>query len=139
MVRFQLRTCAFLSLIAITGCQPGPTRTPYDNDADGPRMKDPVDDVKASFQAQYNLVKSGQVENLKKFFTDRQEERLTQAVVEQGRAAIGETALEDLLGSVQMIESQGEKTAKIRMRNGRTLTTLRLIDGEWLSETIWFR
>jgi hypothetical protein len=31
------------------------------------------------------------------------------------------------------------KTAKITMKNGRTLTTLILTDGKWLSDTIWFK
>ena len=31
------------------------------------------------------------------------------------------------------------KTAKITMKNGRTLTTLILTDGKWLADTIWFK
>jgi hypothetical protein len=36
-------------------------------------------------------------------------------------------------------ESEGQKTAKITMKNGRTLTMLILTDGKWLSDTIWLK
>ena len=47
--------------------------------------------------------------------------------------------VDDLVSGIQMGQFQGKKTAKITMKNGRTLTTLIQTDGKWLSDTIWFR
>jgi hypothetical protein len=34
----------------------------------------------------------------------------------------------------------GTKTEiKIKMKNGRTLTTLVNVDGKWLADTLWFK
>ena len=45
-------------------------------------------------------------------------------------------SIDDLVNTIQMGESEGQKTAKITMKNGRTLTMLILTDGKWLSDTI---
>jgi hypothetical protein len=42
-------------------------------------------------------------------------------------------SIDDLVNTIQMGESEGQKTAKITMKNGRTLTMLILTDGKWLS------
>ena len=34
---------------------------------------------------------------------------------------------------------KGQLTAKIKMKNGRTLTTFVLVDGEWQADTLWFK
>jgi hypothetical protein len=47
--------------------------------------------------------------------------------------------IDDLVNKIQMGEFAGQKTAKITMKNGRTLTMLILMDGKWLSDTIWFK
>ena len=41
--------------------------------------------------------------------------------------------------TVKYSEADGKKTAKIKMKNGRTLTTLIETDGQWLADTIWFK
>jgi len=38
-----------------------------------------------------------------------------------------------------MGEADGKKTAKVKMKNGRTLSTLVETDGKWLADTIWFK
>ncbi len=48
-------------------------------------------------------------------------------------------SIDDLVNAIQMGEFEGQRTAKIAMKNGRTLTTLILTDGKWLSDTIWFK
>ena len=47
--------------------------------------------------------------------------------------------LDDLVGAVEMGEDEGKQTARIKMKNGRTLTTLILTDGKWLADTVWFK
>jgi len=48
-------------------------------------------------------------------------------------------SIDDLVNAIQMGEFEGKQTAKIMMKNGRTLTTLILTDGKWLSDTVWFK
>ena len=47
--------------------------------------------------------------------------------------------LDDLYASAEMGEYEGKKNAKIKMKDGRTLTTLVETDGKWLSDTIWYK
>lgn len=69
----------------------------------------------------------------------RQRERITKEAVEKGKKDAAKYTLADLVASVEMGEYQGKKTAKIKMKNGRSLTTLIQTDGKWLSDTIWFK
>ena len=62
-----------------------------------------------------------------------------QEAVEKGKKEATQYTLNDLVASVEMGELQGKKTAKIKMKNGRTLTTLILTDGKRLSDTVWFK
>ena len=47
--------------------------------------------------------------------------------------------IDDLVGAVELGEAEGMKTAKIKMKNGRTLTTLVQTNGKWLADTVWFK
>ena len=42
-------------------------------------------------------------------------------------------------GRLESAKYGSTRTVKIKMKNGRTLTTLVLTDGKWLAETIWFK
>ncbi len=89
---------------------------------------------------QLGLLKQGNVEALKACFTEDVRERVTDAAVKAGQDNAANVTLDDLLGEV--IENEGlgaTRTVKIKMKNGRTLTTLVLTDGKWLAETIWFK
>jgi hypothetical protein len=64
-------------------------------------------------------------------------ERVTDDAVKAGQKNAEKLTLDDLFGEV--IESEGlgtTRSVKIKMKNGRTLTTLVLIDGKWLAETV---
>ncbi|MDT4955924.1 MAG: hypothetical protein QOJ02_4062 [Acidobacteriota bacterium] len=95
-------------------------------------------DPKGSIAYQFDLLKAGDVDKLKNCFTERQRERITKERIDKAREKIGQITLDDLVASTEMGEYEGKKTAKIKMKNGRTLTTLILTDGKWLSDTIWF-
>ncbi|MCU0723449.1 MAG: pectate lyase [Planctomycetes bacterium] len=88
---------------------------------------------------QLELLKAGDAEKLKACFTERLRDRITPEEVEKGRAEAGAFALDDLVASVETGEWEGKKTAKIKMRNGRTLTTLVWTGERWLADTVWFR
>lgn len=94
---------------------------------------------KDSIAYQFELVKEGNAEKLKACFTERLRERITTDLVEKGKTQAANYTLDDLVSSVEMNEEAGQKTAKIMMKNGRTLTTLIETDGKWLADTIWFK
>lgn len=95
-------------------------------------------DPKSSIAYQFELVKAGDYENLKDCFTDRVKPNLTKEIVEKAKGNAGKYTMEDLFDSVEEGESGGQKTAKVKMKNGRTLTTLVQTNGKWLADTIWF-
>ncbi|HKE58390.1 MAG TPA: hypothetical protein VKB46_16880, partial [Pyrinomonadaceae bacterium] len=92
-----------------------------------------------SIAYQFQLVKEGNVEKLKGCVTERLRDLVTPETVEKGKAQSANYTLDDLVASVEMVEDAGQKTAKIMMKNGRTLTTLVETDGKWLADSVWFK
>jgi PelA/Pel-15E family pectate lyase len=88
---------------------------------------------------QLGFLKAGDVEKLKACFTERLRDRITPEEVEKGRKEAEAFTLDDLVASVEMGEWEGKKTARIQMKNGRTLTTLVWTGERWLADTMWFR
>ena len=108
-----------------------PTATKYGNGS--------LTDPKGSIAYQFELLKAGDAETLRTCFTDRVRNNVTAEAVEKGKSEAAKYTLDDLVASVEMGEYDGKKTAKIKMKNGRTLTTLIETNGNWLADTIWFR
>ena len=92
-----------------------------------------------SIEYQFELVRAGDFENLKECLTDRAKASLTEEIVENAKANAAEYKMEDLFASSEEGELDGNKTAKVIMKNGRTLTTLVETNGRWLADTIWFK
>ena len=69
----------------------------------------------------------------------RQKNKITKELVASSEQTATQMSIDDLVNTIQMGESEGQKTAKITMKNGRTLTMLILTDGKWLSDTIWLK
>ncbi len=90
-------------------------------------------------ERQIGLLKAEKTADLQSCFTERLRDRITDEAVSAGKAEVEKYAIDDLFASVETGEREGRKTAKIKMKNGRTLTTLVLVDGRWLADTIWFR
>ena len=99
----------------------------------------PLSEPKKSLEHQLKLLKEGNVEKLKECFTKRQQERITKEAVAAGQKQAEKLKLDDVIKDVVVTEQGGTKAAKVTMKNGRTLTTLVLTDGKWLSDTVWFR
>lgn len=95
-------------------------------------------DPKSSIEYQFELVKAGNYEKLKDCLTDRVKGNLTKETVENAKGNAAKYSMEDLYGSVEDGEMNGKKTKKVKMKSGRTLTTLVETDGKWLADTIWF-
>ena len=94
---------------------------------------------KTSIAHQLQLLQAGDAAQLKECFTARQQPKITKELVTSAQQTAQRMSLDDLVTTIQMGEFEGHKTAKIMMKNGRTLTTLILTDGKWLSDTIWFK
>ena len=97
-----------------------------------------LSDPKGSIAYQFELLKAGDANKLKSCFTERLRDRITQELVDKAKGEVGPMTLDDLYASAEAGESEGKKTTKVKMKNGRTLTTLVLTDGKWLADTVWF-
>ncbi len=97
-----------------------------------------LSDPKGSIAYQFELVKAGDADKLRPCFTERLRDRITKELVDKAKGEAGRYTLDDLYASAEPGEYEGKKTMKIKMKNGRTLTTLVQTDGKWLADTIWF-
>ena len=96
-------------------------------------------DPKSSIAYQFELVKAGDVDKLKSCLTPRVRDGVTKEVLDKAKGQAAAYTMDDLYASAEMGEAEGKKTAKVKMKNGRTLTTLIETDGQWLADTIWFK
>ncbi len=100
-----------------------------------PARADNMKTAKDVIGKQLVLIKAGDVAKLKAGFTARLQERITAENVKKGQAAVKGMTIDDMVSEV----STGDTAIKIKMKNGRTLTTLVKTDGKWLADTIWFK
>ena len=121
----------FLSFVFLAACGGGTAGTAGSSS----KLSDP----KGSIEYQFDLVKAGDHENLKNCFTDRVKGSVTKEVVDKAKTDAAKYTMDDLYASAEDGETDGKKTKKIKMKNGRTLTTLVETDGKWLADTIWFK
>ncbi|HJQ30719.1 MAG TPA: hypothetical protein VJ866_00990 [Pyrinomonadaceae bacterium] len=98
-----------------------------------------LSDPKSSIAYQFEQIKAGDVDKLKACLTPRVRDGVTKEVVDKAKTQAAQYTIDDLYASAEMGEADGKKTAKVKMKNGRTLTTLVETDGQWLADTIWFR
>jgi hypothetical protein len=96
-------------------------------------------DPKSSIAYQFEQIKAGDVDKLKACLTPRVRDGVTQEVVDKAKTQAAQYTMDDLYASAEMGEADGKKTAKVKMKNGRTLTTLVETDGKWLADTVWFK
>jgi len=101
-----------------------------------PAHADAKSDAKAFIGKQLEVLEKGDLAAIKAGFTKRLQERITAAKVEKGKKELAKAkyTVDDLVDSA---EAKGD-SIKIKMKNGRTLTTLVKVDGKWLADTIWF-
>ena len=97
-----------------------------------------LSDPKGSIAYQFELVKAGDADKLRECFTPRLRDRITKELVDKAKGEAGRYTMDDLWASAEPGEYEGKKTMKVKMKNGRTLTTLVQTDGKWLADTIWF-
>lgn len=120
---------AFCSLL--TGC--GEAK------ATGGGERPTATDPKSTIALQLSQLQAGDAAALRAGMTERLRERITQELVDKAKEQAGKATIDELVGSVEMGTAEGKPTAKIMMKNGRSLTTLIETDGKWLADTIWFK
>jgi hypothetical protein len=96
---------------------------------------DALAEARAFIATQVGQIQAGDVAGLKAGFTDRLKDRITAEAVARARKEAGRYTLADLVHAVQPSGAD----LKIKMKNGRTLTTLVKVKGAWKADTIWFR
>lgn len=102
---------------------------------DESRLKEP----KSSIEYQLELVKAGDFEKLKSCVMPAVRDKVTKEGIDKAKANAGSYTIEDLYESAEMGEEDGKKTAKVKMKNGRTLTMLVEDGGKWLSNSVWYK
>lgn len=113
-----------------------PTTATTTTAADASKLSDP----KGSIEYQFELIKAGDYDKLKDCcFTDRVKGSLTKETVDKAKEDSSKYTMDDLFASAEDGEMDGKKTKKVKMKSGRTLTTLVETNGKWLADTIWFK
>jgi hypothetical protein len=85
-------------------------------------------------------IKSGDVAKVKSLLSERQRGKVTAAMVEAAKKEAAKYTIEELVASVQATPDEKAPTeVKIKMKNGRTLTTLIKVNGRWYADTLWFK
>jgi hypothetical protein len=91
---------------------------------------------KKTIESQYAAIVAGAPAALvKTCFTDRQKERITDASIAAAKAEISKMTMADLYAT----EEADGANIKVKMKNGRTLTTLIKSGSSWNADTIWFK
>lgn len=96
---------------------------------------DDLADAKAFISKQVDQIKKGDVDGLKAGFTARLQDKITKDKVDKAAKQVGSMTIDDLVASA----AAGKDSLKIKMKNGRTLTTLVKVDGAWKADTLWFK
>ena len=100
-----------------------------------PARADDMKIAKDVIAKQLGYIKAANVAKLKAGFTARLQDRITAENVKKAQKEVGSMTIGDLVAEV--LSSEGR--IKIKMKNGRTLTTLVKVDGKWLADTVWFK
>jgi hypothetical protein len=100
-----------------------------------PAAADDLADAKALIGKQLEMIKKGDVAGLKPGFSARQQDKITEANVKAAQKEAVKYTLADLVSKVESKDGN----IKIKMKSGRTLTTLIKVDGKWVADTVWFK
>jgi hypothetical protein len=102
-----------------------------------PAAADDLADARAVIGKQIKAIKQGDEAAVRKMFTPRLRDRITAGSLEAAQKELGKMTLDDLVASAA--PGSAKDSLKLKMKNGRTLTTLVKVEGQWLADTIWFK
>jgi hypothetical protein len=139
MKRLFAVLAACMAIALLSSCSSGGDSSAGGAPTAGTSTAGTASDPKAAVTAQLDALKAGDVEKVKAGMTARVRDRFTAEDVEKAKGEAGQMTIDDLYDSVEMGEDDGKKTAKVKMKNGRTLTTLIEENGQWLADTVWFK
>jgi hypothetical protein len=105
--------------------------------APAPAAADDLADARAVIAKQVDALKQGNEATVRKHFTPRLRDRITAEAITAAQKQLAGMTIDDLVASAA--PGSGKDSIKIKMKNGRTLTTLVKVDGQWLADTIWFK
>jgi len=100
-----------------------------------PAAADDLADAKAFIGKQVEQIKKGDTAGLKAGFTKRLQDKITDDNVKAAQKEVGKYTVADLVDKVEAKDGG----IKIKMKNGRSLTTLVKVDGKWAADTVWFK
>ncbi len=89
-------------------------------------------------EKQLQYIRDGDVAAMKPYFTERVRKFITKASLKQATEQAESAKPDELVHDIEILEIDGSLQAKIKMKNGRTLTTLLPVNGRWEADTIWF-
>ncbi|QDT93059.1 tetratricopeptide repeat protein [Gimesia algae] len=89
-------------------------------------------------EKQLQYIREGDVASMQPYFTERVRKLITKESLNQAKAQAESATPEELVHDIEIQEIDGTLQAKIKMKNGRTLTTLIPVNGKWEADTIWF-
>ena len=96
-------------------------------------------DPKMEIAHQLELLKAGDIDELKKHFTERIRGKITEELIAEAQQELPNYTIDDLVAIAEYGKFEGMETVTIKMKNNRTLTTLIWMDGKWLADTLWFK
>jgi hypothetical protein len=100
-----------------------------------PAAADDLADAKAFIAKQVEQIKKGDTAGLKTGFTKRIQDKITDDNVKAAQKEVAKATLAELVDRVEAKDGG----IKIKMKNGRSLTTLVKVDGKWAADTCWFK
>lgn len=99
-----------------------------------PAHADAKADARAFIVKQIEALKRGNLTEIKAGLTERHRDKITMERVAKANKELDKYTVDDLVDSVD----DRKDSMKIKMKGGRTLTTLVKVGGKWLADTIWF-
>jgi hypothetical protein len=113
---------------------------PRTSHANFPAGAGDVATVKKFISAQVDAIKAGDLAKVKEGLSARQRDKVTAEHVNKAKEQAGKMTIDDLVQSVEpKPDAKAPTSIKVKMKNGRTLTTIITVDGKWVADTIWFK
>ncbi len=91
---------------------------------------------RSAVETQIARARAGDVVGLKACFVERLRDRIDEKNLKKAQERLEKLSLDDLVAEIRQ-KKPGK--AKIKMKDGRTLTALVLKDGRWYAEKLWFK
>jgi hypothetical protein len=90
-----------------------------------------VESARAFVKKQVEAIKAGDLAAVKGGLSARQRDKVTADMIAKAKGETAKYTLEDLVDKVEGM--------KIKMKNGRTLTTMIVEGGKLVADTLWFK